>query len=477
MSLRLRLTLLYSSLLGVILLIFGTLVYSLVSFNLMRQIDASLQDASRELISNLVVDPNGNFQLSSLPSMAEGENFFFQVWDSNNKLQISKPASLLIPLDSTSLPVSTVIYHTTLINGVPLRVINVPIRSILGPNASLQVAINMTLMDLTRSSLSFILITLTFITMLLTGLASWFVTGRALAPLQDVTEVATQITQADDLSRRIPIKGDPEDEIGQVIHAFNDTLTRLEKLFGSQQRFVADVSHELRTPLTVIKGNVSLMRKVRKVDLESLTSIDQEVDRLTRLVGDLLLLAQAESRRLPLDMKPLQLDKILLEVFQQLRTLAGDHMKVHIHEIDQVEVIGDSDRLKQVFLNLGGNAIQYTPAGGEVNLTLRKTEKNAMISFADNGPGIKPDDLPHIFERFYRSDTSRKRGKEDSFGLGLSIAFWIVRNHGGSIEVETKMGSGSTFTVSLPLPNAINLAEITTPEKNPNAQSLKTKKR
>ena len=160
-------------------------------------------------------------------------------------------------------------------------------------------------MELTRSSLSFILITLTFVTMILTGLASWFVTGRALAPLADVTEVATQITQADDLSRRIPLKGDPEDEIGQVIRAFNDTLTRLEKLFGSQQRFVADVSHELRTPLTVIKGNVSLMRKVRKVDLESLTSIDQEVDRLTRLVGDLLLLAQAESRRLPLDMKPL----------------------------------------------------------------------------------------------------------------------------------------------------------------------------
>ena len=476
MSLRLRLTLLYSSLLGVILLIFGTLVYSLVSINLMRQVDASLQAASRELISSLRVDPNGNFALSSVPSVAEGENFFFQVWDSDNKLQISKPASLLIPLDSNSLPVSSVVYHTTVINGVPLRVINVPIRSILGPNASLQVAVNMTLLDLTRSSLSFILITLTFVTMLLTGLASWFVTGRALAPLQDVTEVATRITQADDLSRRIPLKGDPEDEIGQVIRAFNDTLTRLEKLFGSQQRFVADVSHELRTPLTVIKGNVSLMRKLRKVDLESLTSIDQEVDRLTRLVGDLLLLAQAESRRLPLDMKPLQLDKLLLEVFQQMRTLAGDRIQVHIHEIDQVEVIGDRDRLKQVFLNLGGNAIQYTPAGGEVNLDLRINGQNAQISFSDTGPGIKPEDLPHIFERFYRSDTSRKRGKEDSFGLGLSIAFWIVRNHGGSIQVESTVGRGSTFTVVLPLPSIKNLSEITSPEPKSREKIQKLRK-
>jgi signal transduction histidine kinase len=205
------------------------------------------------------------------------------------------------------------------------------------------------------------------------------------------------------------------------------------------------------------------MRKLRKVDLESLTSIDQEVDRLTRLVGDLLLLAQAESRRLPLDMKPLQLDKLLLEVFQQMRTLGGDHIQVHIHEIDQVEVIGDRDRLKQVFLNLGGNAIQYTPAGGDVHLTLKKDERSAMISFIDTGPGIKPEDLPHIFERFYRSDTSRKRGKEDSFGLGLSIAFWIVRNHGGSIQVESAIGRGSTFTVILPLPTPENLAEITTP--------------
>lgn len=467
MSLRLRLTLLYSSLLGVILLIFGTLVYSLVSINLMRQVDASLQTASRELISSLRVDPNGNFALSSVPSVAEGENFFFQVWDSNNKLQISKPASLLVPLDSNSLPVSSVVYHTTVINGVPLRVINVPIRSILGPNASLQVAVNMTLLDLTRSSLSFILITLTFVTMLLTGLASWFVTGRALAPLADVTEVATQITQADDLSRRIPLKGDPEDEIGHVIRAFNDTLTRLEKLFGSQQRFVADVSHELRTPLTVIKGNVSLMRKLRKVDLESLTSIDQEVDRLTRLVGDLLLLAQAESRRLPLDMKPLQLDKLLLEVFHQMRTLAGNRMQVHIHEIDQVEVFGDRDRLKQVFLNLGGNAIQYTPSGGEVNLSLQKTESSALISFSDNGPGIKPEDLPHIFERFYRSDTSRKRGKEDSFGLGLSIAFWIVRNHGGSIQVESRVGSGSKFTVTLPLTQETKKDDSVTSQTKP----------
>ena len=476
MSLRLRLTLLYSSLLGVILLIFGTLVYSLVSINLMRQIDSSLQDASRELISSLRVDPDGNFTLSTVPAVAEGENFFFQVWDSNNKLQISKPASLLVPLDSTSLPVTTSVYHTTVINGVPLRVINVPIRSILGPNASLQVAVNMTLLDLTRSSLSFILITLTFVTMLLTAFASWFVTSRALAPLQDVTEVATRITQADDLSRRIPFKGDPEDEIGQVIRAFNDTLTRLEKLFGSQQRFVADVSHELRTPLTVIKGNVSLMRKLRKVDLESLTSIDQEVDRLTRLVGDLLLLAQAESRRLPLDMKPLQLDKLLLEVFQQMRTLGGDHIQVHIHEIDQVEVIGDRDRLKQVFLNLGGNAIQYTPAGGDVHLTLKKDERSAMISFIDTGPGIKPEDLPHIFERFYRSDTSRKRGKEDSFGLGLSIAFWIVRNHGGSIQVESAVGRGSTFTVILPLPTPENLAEITTPNPKLPAPPRKNRK-
>jgi signal transduction histidine kinase len=201
----------------------------------------------------------------------------------------------------------------------------------------------------------------------------------------------------------------------------------------------------------VIKGNVGLMRKLKTLDEESLSGIESEVDRLTRLVGDLLFLAQAESGRMPLDQSPVELDTILLEVFQQARTLAGERLTVTISEIDQIQVVGDRDRLKQVLLNIAGNAVQYTPPGGRVTLSLRKVSDRVQVVISDNGPGIPSADLPHIFERFYRSEKSRKRSAMGGFGLGLSIAFWIVRNHGGTIEVASNEGKGTTFTIWLPL--------------------------
>ena len=269
-----------------------------------------------------------------------------------------------------------------------------------------------------------------------------------------MTEAATQISRAEDLSRRIPYSGPKGDEVGQLIQAFNQTLNRLEQLFTSQRRFMADVSHELRTPLTVIKGNVGLMRHMSVVDNESLSSIEAEVDRLTRMVGDLLLLAQAESGKIPLDLQPVEVDTILLEVFQQMRVLAGDRQQVKLVDIDQLTVNGDRDRLKQVFLNLGGNAIKYTQSGGQIQLGLYRDGGQARVVVSDNGPGIPPGDLPHIFERFYRGEKSRTRRPDgSSFGLGLSIAYWIIKNHGGRIEVDSKIGKGTTFCVWLPLAN------------------------
>ena len=228
------------------------------------------------------------------------------------------------------------------------------------------------------------------------------------------------------------------------------TLEQLENLFNTQRRFLTDVSHELRTPLTVIKGNISLLKKLGEADQELLSIIDSEVDRLTRLVGNMLLLAQAESGKLPLSLKPVELDTILLEVFQQMQSVTGSRTRIHLEEIDQVQVIGDRDRIKQVLLNLVSNAIHYSHGGGDVYLALRKQENHAEIAVRDTGPGISEEDLPHIFERFYRGEKSRKRSQEGGFGLGLSIAYWIVKNHGGEIDVQSKLKEGSTFTIRLP---------------------------
>ena len=203
----------------------------------------------------------------------------------------------------------------------------------------------------------------------------------------------------------------------------------------------------------MIKGSVDLMRRIKKLDEESLASIDQEAGRLTRLVGGLLLLAQAESGKLPLAMRPVELDTLLLEVFHEMRVLAGGTVQLKMADIDQMQVNGDRDRLKQVLLNLVGNALQYTPPGGEVFLGLARVGEQARIVVRDTGPGIPPEDLPYIFERFYRAEKSRTRAKPGGFGLGLSIAQWIVENHGGTIKVESKEGQGTTFAIWLPLLN------------------------
>ncbi|HEX9089905.1 MAG TPA: ATP-binding protein, partial [Anaerolineales bacterium] len=170
------------------------------------------------------------------------------------------------------------------------------------------------------------------------------------------------------------------------------------------------------------------------------------------MVGDLLLLAQAESGKIPLANEMVELDTLLLEALNQMKVLARDRVQLNLGNIDQVLVCGDRDRLKQVIVNLIGNAINYTPKGGEIVVGLGKVTDRAQLTVTDNGPGIPPEDLPHIFERFYRGEKSRTRQKDGKgFGLGLSIAYWIVRNHGGRIEVDSKMGQGTTFCVWLPL--------------------------
>ena len=320
------------------------------------------------------------------------------------------------------------------------------------PIGTLQLATSLVVVDATLRGLVTVLLLGSVIALAIAGVVGWLTTRRALAPLEAVTQTALQITRADDLSRRISYQGPPDDEVGQLILAFNQTLARLENLFDSQKRFIADVGHELRTPLTVIKGNVDLMRRFGESDDEFLIGIENEVEWLTRLVGDLLLLAQAESGKLPLDIRLIELDTLVLEALNQMRVLARDKLELKLGEIDQVLVCGDQDRLKQVLVNLISNAINYTPSGGVVTIGLGKVSDQANLTIHDTGPGIPSEDLPHIFERFYQGEKSRTRSRNGKgFGLGLSIAYWIVRNHDGMIEVESNEGQGTTFRVQLPL--------------------------
>jgi signal transduction histidine kinase len=437
---------------GGVLLLFGVTVYGLVSTMLVGQIDNALDLTYNAMITGAEVNSRGSLDILTLPSLDLTDNIFYQVWSRSGTLSASNLSTVAVPLDPVGVQAARPLYRSSYVNQAHIRVLSVPLQVNGREIAVLQIGSSLALIDTTQQTMLIVLAATALVSMVLAGLGAWLTTGRTLAPLETVTQVATHITRADDLSRRIPFSGKPSDEVGQLIVAFNETMSRLETLFTAQRRFLADVSHELRTPLTVIKGNVGLLRRIGTTDEESLESIEAEVDRLTRLVGDLLLLAQAESGKMPLDMRPVELDTVLLEVFQQMRILAGDRLQIKLTDIDQVQVVGDRDRIKQVLLNLVGNAIKYTPAGGQVLLSLAKSNEQARLLIKDTGPGIPAPDLPHIFERFYRAEKSRTRTREGSgFGLGLSIAYWIVRNHNGRIEVDSKEGSGTTFCVWLPL--------------------------
>ena len=460
MSLRLRLTIIYSALTGGILLLLGVVTTALVSIALIGQTDEILAQTVNKITASMHVDQRGGPTVF-LPQLNPAENVYVQIWDTQGTLVSASPglSGLQEPLDPLGLEAGKAMYRDVYISQSHLRTLNMPV--VLGghPFVVIQAATSLALLDALRQNLVDILVITTLLATLLAALASWFVVGQALAPLKTVTDTALQITRADDLSRRIPYHGQDNgcaignhnDEVGQLIYAFNETLERLEKLFVAQQRFLADVSHELRTPLTAIKGNADLMRRMKSVDEESLTSIEDEADRLTRLVGDLLLLTQAESGKLPLDFKPVELDTLLLDVSKEMHVLARDRVQIKVTEIDQIQVNGDRDRLKQVLLNLVFNAINYTPQGGEVFISLGKVGGQARLIVRDTGPGIPAEDLPHIFERFYRAEKSRTRSKAGGFGLGLSIAHWIVTHHGGRIEVNSQEGKGTTFCIWLPL--------------------------
>jgi signal transduction histidine kinase len=450
MSLRLRLTLLYTTLLASVLLLFGGLVYGLASVNLYSKIDTSLNKAAGDLVKLLRLNINGQFDARSVANYQPTENLIIQVWGTDGRIQFARPTGIGTSMDSTTRLHGITAIKTVAVGGQHLRVLTVPLYTTRGPAGTLQIAITLTILDEVQRTLSFILIILTGVAMVISMIATFLSTRQVLKPLDTMTNIATQITKADDLSRRIPTDRTREDEVGKLIAAFNQTLSRLDQLFTSQQRFLGDVSHELRTPLTVIKGNVGLMRRIG-ADEESMSNIEGEVDRLTRLVGDLLLINQTETGAIALNFSKVDLDVVLLDVFKQMKVIAGDRVSLKLEGLAPIQINGDKDRLKQVFFNLVGNALQYTSKGDEIRIIMQTGDKWVRICVKDNGPGISDEDLPHIFERFYRGEKSRKRTIGTGFGLGLSIAQWIVNQHGGTIEVFSELKKGTEFVVQFPL--------------------------
>jgi two-component system, OmpR family, sensor kinase len=289
----------------------------------------------------------------------------------------------------------------------------------------------------------------------LTGLtaalaAGWAVAARALRPIDRMVSTAHTITLSRDLSARIELPR-RDDELAHLAHTFNAMLKSLEVAARAQRRFVSDASHELRAPLTAIQANLELLRRHPEMPLEergeALGEAEREASRLTRLVADLLALAQADVG-LPVAHKLVDLDLVVLDAFRAAQPLVRGQA-LTLDPFEPVQVEGDADRLKQLLLILLDNAIKYTPAGGAIGVGLRQTDHGAEVVVRDSGVGIAPADLPHVFERFYRADPARGRDPGGT-GLGLPIARWIADQHSATISIDSQPERGTRVTARLP---------------------------
>jgi two-component system, OmpR family, sensor kinase len=281
-------------------------------------------------------------------------------------------------------------------------------------------------------------------------LGGWWLTGRAVGPVAEVTRVARRIAATGQFAQRLAVPSS-RDELGQLAATFNDMLARLEKTFLRQRGFIADASHELRGPLMVIRGNLDLLKLDLPPEdrLACIAEATEEVERMSRLVSDLLFLSEVDAQE-TVRHQPVALETVVASIWQRARDLDGGAHQVLLGANDPATVDGDQERLGQLLWNLVENALRYTPDGGSVTIALRRQGDVAELLVSDTGIGIAAEHLPRLFERFYRVDRARSR-REGGTGLGLAIAKQVAAAHGGQIRVRSEPGLGSTFTVALPV--------------------------
>ena len=283
----------------------------------------------------------------------------------------------------------------------------------------------------------------------------WLMLGGTFRRIEQVRRGVADITDGRSLHRRLS-DDEASPEIAALINTLNSMIARLETSFAALRRFTADASHELKTPLAVLRADVERAMSVTTRKDERLIALEEalhETTRMADLVESLLTLARADEGRFDLYRERVDLSALTQEVYETALILGeGAGVAVNLPFTAEVTIGGDRTRLRQLLLNLITNAIKYTPRGGRVDIGLGRHPENVTFAVRDTGAGIATADLPHVFERFWRADRARSRTAErGGFGLGLAISQWIAQAHGGSLTVQSRLGKGSLFTLTLPL--------------------------
>jgi len=461
-SIRVRLTLWYGSALALILLLFAVALYLVMSRALREQVDASLDEASVVAIRTLGEHRFGPFLIfedlsQEFPELALLDKFF-QIFGPAGQvtIQSSNIQSREIPMSQTAFRASLAgqsTFESVQFNkGVSLRLLSVPIRQGEQLINILRVGTSLRPTDRMLRRLLLGLYIASPVALLVSLLGGWFLAGRALRPVHAITQAARRIS-AGDWSQRI-LTPHSNDEIGQLASTFNDMIRRLEVSFAQVRQFSADASHELRTPLTIIKGETELaLRRPRQAEDYQvvLESNLEEIDRMSRIVDELLFLSRADLGEIKLKMLPVQLDDLFREIHQQAMVLGKERsIQTVITRVEPMVVEGDDLRLRELLLNLVDNAVKYSQEGQAVKLALVRVGNQAKMTIQDQGIGIALENQARVFDRFYRTDEARGHAAKGT-GLGLAICKWIVDVHHGTIELQSRVQGGSCFTVFLPV--------------------------
>ncbi|MGE5631300.1 MAG: ATP-binding protein [Caulobacteraceae bacterium] len=279
----------------------------------------------------------------------------------------------------------------------------------------------------------------------------YIISRNALSPIDKITNQAKQISVSD-LTARIHIDG-PDDELKRLSNTFNDLIARIQYSYEKQNRFTLDASHELATPLAVIKGYVDVIDRWGKDDREVLNeaieSIKIELSNMTGLLDTLLFISKSENEIFKLDKTKFWLNDLIKEIVKESNLVDENH-DIYCNFYPSFQMEGDRRLIKQMLRAIVDNSIKYSPYNTKININYKAAKGNAVIEISDNGIGIPQEDIPHIFDRFYRVDKARSRSMGGS-GLGLSIVKWIVDIHNGTIDVESQIGKGTKITVNLPI--------------------------
>ncbi|OPY66759.1 MAG: Sensor kinase CusS [Syntrophorhabdus sp. PtaU1.Bin002] len=456
-----KLTLWYGGILSVILVVFASGVYIYFRNSLQKSIDAKIRSIGEVLSSSITETHNtsifGNFERyleNVLGRKPKGK--FIQIMDSSGRIgaKMSDIEGETLPTSFSTLESALrgeIVYETIERVTPRIRMVTIPIAENKKVSSVVQVGTSLEDFDETMRKLLIIMIISIPTSISVTIVVGYFMAKKALRPVDQIRRAAVKISSSN-LDEKIDIVG-RRDELGRLAETFNAMIGRLKDAFQRVNQFSIDVSHELKTPLTILKGatEVALRKEREKEDYKGLLKSNlEEIDRMSRIIDDLLLLSKADAKEITLNLEEIALRDLIMGVCMDMKIFADKKgIEIDVGDLEDVRLKGDELKIRRMLWNIVENGIKYTENGGKIFISSYVNDGYARIDVKDSGAGISEEDIRFIFDRFYRADRSRRR--ESGSGLGLSISKWIAEAHGGNIEVKSWPGQGSLFSMKLPI--------------------------